>query len=154
MIEIPHFKNLEIENILFDYNGTLATDGHLKPETGLLLKEVCQSYRVYVITADTFGTVKEALKAFDLEVLILSSDDHTREKAAFLASLGTEITVTLGNGNNDAKMIKDAVLSIAILGDEGCSAETLNASDIVCKDIGSAMELLLSPKRLIATLRR
>ncbi|SFV69677.1 HAD family hydrolase, a [hydrothermal vent metagenome] len=154
MIEIPHFKNLEIENILFDYNGTLATDGHLKPKTGLLLKEVCQSYRVYVITADTFGTVKEALKAFDLEVLILSSVDHTREKAAFLASLGTERTVTLGNGNNDAKMIKDAVLSIAILGDEGCSTETLSASDIVCKDIGSAMELLLSPKRLIATLRR
>jgi soluble P-type ATPase len=154
MIEIPHFKDLEIENILFDYNGTLATDGHLKTETKALLKEVCEKYNVYVITADTFGTVKEALKAFKLEVLVLSSADHTKEKAVYLEKLGAEKTVALGNGNNDAKMLESAVLSMAVMGDEGCAKETLLASDIVCKNIVSAMELLLKPKRLIATLRR
>jgi soluble P-type ATPase len=40
------------------------------------------------------------------------------------------------------------------MGDEGCAKETLLSSDIVCKNIVSAMELLLKPKRLIATLRR
>jgi soluble P-type ATPase len=154
MIEIPHFKDLEIENILFDYNGTLATDGHLKTETKALLKEVCEKYNVYVITADTFGTVKEALKAFELDVLVLSSADHTEEKAAYLQKLGAENTVAIGNGNNDVKMLKRAVLSMAVMGDEGCAKETLLASDIVCKNIVSAMELLLKPKRLIATLRR
>ena len=154
MIEIPHFKDLEIENILFDYNGTLATDGYLKEEIKVLLKEVCKEYNVYVITADTFGTVKEALKAFDLEVLVLSSRDHTKEKADFLSKLGSNRTVALGNGNNDVKMLDTALLAIAIMGDEGCAKETLLASDIVCKEIGSAMELLLKPKRLIATLRR
>jgi soluble P-type ATPase len=154
MIEIPHFKDLEIENILFDYNGTLATDGHLKTETKALLKEVCEKYNVYVITADTFGTVKEVLKAFNLEVLILSSSDHTAEKALFLSQLGVERTVALGNGNNDAAMLDDAVLSLAIMGEEGCAKETLLASDVVCRDIVSAMELLLHPKRMIATLRR
>jgi len=154
MINIPHFKDLEIENILFDYNGTLAVDGRLKPETEKLLSKVCENYTVYVITADTFGTVKEALKAFDLEVLILSSSDHTAEKARFLSRLGVQKTVAMGNGNNDAAMLKDAVLSIAVMGEEGCAKETLLASDVVCRDIVSAMELLLHPKRMIATLRR
>jgi soluble P-type ATPase len=154
MIEIPHFKNLEIENILFDYNGTLATDGYLKTETEALLKQVCEKYNVYVITADTFGTVKDALDTFDLEVLVLSSSDHTAEKALFLSKLGAERTVALGNGNNDAAMLKEAVLSFAVMGEEGCAKETLLASDVVCRDIVSAMELLLHPKRMIATLRR
>ncbi len=154
MIHIPHFKDLEIENILFDYNGTLAADGQLKEETEKLLSDVCTLYRVYVITADTFGTVKEALSGFDLEVLILSSSDHTAEKALFLSKLGADKTVALGNGNNDAQMLENAVLSFAIMGEEGCAKETLLASDVVCRDIGSAMGLLLNPKRLIATLRR
>jgi soluble P-type ATPase len=62
--------------------------------------------------------------------------------------------VALGNGNNDAAMLDDAVLSLAIMGEEGCAKETLLASDVVCRDIVSAMELLLHPKRMIATLRR
>jgi len=41
-----------------------------------------------------------------------------------------------------------------VMGDEGCSKETLLASDIVVKEIVSAMGMLLNPKRLIATLRR
>ena len=154
MIEIPHYQNLKIEKILFDYNGTLAVDGYLKEETKVLLQAVCEAYGVYVITADTFGTVKEALKAFELEVLVLSTADHTSEKAAFLSTLGSGKTVALGNGNNDVKMLKDAILSIAILGEEGCATETLLSSDIVCRDICSAMALLLNPKRLIATLRK
>jgi len=154
MIEVPHFKNLKIENVLFDYNGTLATDGELKEETKGVLEEVCRHYRVYVITADTFGSVKEALKTFDLEVLILSGRDHTEEKAEYLQRLGADKTVAVGNGNNDAKMLEEAVLSMAIMGDEGCAKKTLLASDLVCKEIVHAMKLLLYPKRLIATLRR
>ena len=154
MIEIPHYKKIEIENILFDYNGTLAMDGEVKEETALWLQRVCKGYRVYVVTADTFGTVKEALSTFPLTLLILSSSDHTQEKAQFLSTLGREKTVALGNGNNDAKMLEEALLSIAVVGEEGCAKETLLASDIVCSDIVSAMELLLHPKRMIATLRR
>jgi len=153
-IEIPQFKTFKIENILFDYNGTLAVDGHLKPETKELLLKVCKQYSVYVITADTFGTVKEALRAFGVEVLILSSNNHTAEKAQFLSKLGAQKTVAIGNGNNDAMMLKEAIVSMAIMGEEGCAKETLFASDIVCRDIVSAMELLLHPKRMIATLRR
>jgi len=154
MIEIPNFKNLDIQNILFDYNGTLAEDGEISEEIHTLLKDICKKYNVFVITADTFGSVKKELKDFDLEVIILSSDDHTKEKRTFLQELGENETIALGNGNNDALMLKTAVISIAILGEEGCASEALFASDIVCKNITNAMQLILHPKRMIATLRK
>lgn len=154
MIEIPNFKNLDIQNVLFDYNGTLAVDGKVPKEIHLLLQDVCKKYKVYVITADTFGSVKEALKSFDLEVVILSSQNHTKEKEDYLKSLGDNKTIALGNGNNDALMLQTAVVSMAILGEEGCAKEALLSSDIVCKNITNAMQLLLHPKRMIATLRK
>ena len=154
MLEIPGYKNLDIKNIVFDYNGTLAKDGQVTEEVKKLLKEICLVFNVYVITADTFGSVKNELKEFDLEVKVLSSSNHTKEKMEFVLSLGKEMTVAIGNGNNDKMMIDTAILSIAIIGEEGCSKEALLASDIVCKDIKSAIELLLHTKRLVATLRR
>ncbi len=154
MLEIPGYKNLDIKNVVFDYNGTLAKDGQIDSKTKNLLKEVCSKFNVFVITADTFGTVKEELKEFDLKVIVLSSKNHTKEKMEFVSQLGKDITVAIGNGNNDKMMLDTATLSIAIIGDEGCSKDALFASNIVCKDIKSAMELLLYPKRLVATLRR
>jgi len=154
MIEIPNFKNLYIQNILFDYNGTLAEDGKVSKEIHTLLRDVCKKYNVFVITADTFGSVKKELKDFDLEVIILSSENHTDEKEDFLQKLGAEGTIALGNGNNDALMLKTAVVSMSILGEEGCAREALFASDIICKNITNAMQLLLHPKRMIATLRK
>ena len=154
MLEIPGYKNIDIKNIVFDYNGTLAKDGQINNQTKNLLKEICSKYSVFVITADTFGTVKNELKEFDLKVKVLSSNDHTKEKMEFLSTLKKEITVAVGNGNNDKSMLENAIISIAVIGDEGCSKEALFASDIICKDIQSAIELLLHPKRLVATLRR
>ena len=154
MLEIPGYKNLDIKNIVFDYNGTLAKNGQVNEEVKKLLKEICLVFNVHVITADTFGSVKNELKEFDLEVKVLSSGDHTREKMEFVLSLEKEMTAAIGNGNNDKMMLEAATLSIAVMGDEGCSKDALLASDIVCKDIKSAIELLLYPKRLTATLRR
>ncbi len=154
MLEIPGYKNLDIKNIVFDYNGTLAKDGQVNKEVKKLLKKICLVFNVHVITADTFGSVKDELREFDLEVKVLSSGDHTKEKMEFVLSLDKETTVAIGNGNNDKMMLEAATLSIAVIGDEGCSKDALLASDIVCKDIKSTIELLLYPKRLVATLRR
>ena len=154
MIEIPNFKNIDIKNIVFDYNGTLAKDGYLSNKTKELLHAICGKYSVYVITADTFGTVKEQLKEFDLKIKVLTSKDHTKERGDFIKSLDKNITASAGNGNNDKTMLEFSVLSIAIVGSEGCSKDTLLASDIVCNNINDAMELFLYPKRIIATLRK
>ena len=154
MIEIPNFKNIEILNVVCDYNGTIAKDGIVLPQIKELFLELSKLYKVFVITADTFGSVASQLEGFGVSIKILSSHDHTKEKADFIKELKAENSVAIGNGNNDALMIKNAAIGIAVLGDEGCAKETLINADIVCKDSIDALGLVLQPKRLIATLRR
>ena len=152
-IIIPNYKTLRVTNIVLDYNGTIAKDGLLKEEVKDLLKKLSEKYKLHMITADTFGSVKTQLKGYDINVKILTTDNHTQEKAEFIKNLNADNTVAVGNGNNDVLMLKNAVVGIAILGDEGCSSKTLMASDITCKSIKDALELFLNTKRLIATLR-
>ncbi len=153
VIGIPHYKTLSIKHIVLDYNGTLAKDGVLTDAVTRLLPQLSEQYEVHVITADTFGSVHKQVAGFNVSVKVISSDDHTAEKADYVATLGSETCVAVGNGNNDQAMLRRAVLGIALLGDEGCATETLLASDICCKSIENALELCLNTKRLIATLR-
>ena len=153
-ITVPHYKKLVLRHIVLDYNGTLAEDGELKEEARDLLDPLVERYSVHVITSDTFGSVKAQLEGFNVTVKVLTSDDHTAEKAAYIDALGCVHCAAVGNGNNDAKMLKEAGLGIALIGDEGCSTETLLNSDVVCSSIKDALGLLLNEKRLIATLRK
>ena len=153
-IEINNYKNLSIKHIVLDYNGTLAKDGILKEGVKKLLPQLSKLYTLHVITADTFGSVQAQVGEFDVEVKVLNSKDHTAEKAEYVKSLESTQCVAVGNGNNDALMLKTAELGIALIGDEGCATATLLVSDIVCHSIEDALELLLHTKRLIATLRK
>jgi len=154
IVDIPCFKKLELIHLVLDYNGTVATDG--KPALSLqkLLPKLCEIYNVHVITADTFGSVQQQLQKYPVTIKILTSTNHTQEKADYLDTLGAAHVVAIGNGNNDAAMLKKAALGIALVGKEGCATTTLLQSDLVCNTIEDALQLLLTPKRLIATLRQ
>ena len=39
-VDIPGYKNIEIENVVFDYNGTIAEDGILIEGVGELILEL------------------------------------------------------------------------------------------------------------------
>jgi len=153
-IPIPHFKELDLSHLVLDYNGTLAKDGILKTEVKERLKALSELLNIHVITSDTFGNVQAQLQDFKLNINVLRSDNHTLEKATYIKELGVENCLAIGNGNNDAQMLKDAAVSIALMGDEGCSTKALINSDIVCKEIADALDLLLNENRLIATLRQ
>ncbi len=154
MIEIPNSKMLDIKHIVCDYNGTIAKDGSVLPEIKTLFETLSKTYTLHVITADTFGSVHQQLQDYNAQIKVLSSDYHTQEKAAYITSLGSEYCAAMGNGNNDAKMLKSASLGIAILGEEGCSSDALLSADMMCKDISDALSAFIYPKRLIATLRK
>ncbi|MEA3491435.1 MAG: haloacid dehalogenase [Campylobacterota bacterium] len=154
MIEIPNHKDIDIKHIVCDYNGTIAKDGMVLPQIKALFDQLREQYQLYVITADTFGSVHQQLEGYGAEIICLTSDNHTQEKADFITSLGAKESVALGNGNNDTMMLQSASIGIAILGDEGCSKEALLGADILCKEIYEALELFIKPKRLIATLRK
>ena len=57
------------------------------------------------------------------------------------------------NGQNDNLMLAVAALGIVVIGEEGAAVQTILASRVICRDILSALDLLLKPKRLTATLR-
>ena len=50
-------------------------------------------------------------------------------------------------------MLQAAALGIAVIGPECAAAEALAAADIVAPNILAALDLLLNPLRLVATLR-
>lgn len=62
-VEIPGRDNLNIKNIVFDYNGTVAEDGIMSLDTKENLKKISEKLKVYIITADTYGNVKNNVKA-------------------------------------------------------------------------------------------
>jgi soluble P-type ATPase len=50
-------------------------------------------------------------------------------------------------------MLREAVLGIAVVGREGAAGVTVRAAEIVVTRIQDALDLLLMPTRLVATLR-
>ena len=59
----------------------------------------------------------------------------------------------MGNGRNDRLMLDEAALGVVVVQREGAAVETLLAADVVCQSIVDALDLLLNPLRLKATLR-
>jgi soluble P-type ATPase len=75
------------------------------------------------------------------------------DKLLYVKDLGFDRTVCIGNGRNDRMMLKEAALGIAVILNEGACVVTLLSADVVCTSIVSALELLIYPLRLTATLR-
>lgn len=153
-IDIPNYKNIEIKNIVLDFNGTIAKDGKLVDDISYLIYQLSQKFNIFVITADTNNSVKQELVSLHVKIVILKSKNHTKEKMKFIKSLNKKSVVSIGNEANDSKMLKNSAIGIAILGDEGCATKTLLNSTLTCKNIFEALELFLYPKRIIATLRK
>jgi soluble P-type ATPase len=152
-IQIPGGNRLAIDHLVLDYNGTLAKDGKLLSDVADLLNILSDQLLIHVITADTFGGVEAELSQIRCKVEVLSTHRQDKGKLDYLDTLGKERTVAIGNGRNDCLMIQAAALGIAVIQEEGAWAGTLQAADVVCNSIVSALELLRHPSRLKATLR-
>jgi len=50
-------------------------------------------------------------------------------------------------------MVEETAIGIAVIGEEGASAETVLNADVVCRSASEALSLLVNPRRLVATLR-
>jgi soluble P-type ATPase len=152
-IDIPDFGELRLAHLVLDYNGTLAVDGRLLFGVRERLERLASQLTIHVITADTFGRAADYLAGIPCQLDILPPGRQDEAKRDFVRELGVENCVCVGNGRNDRLMLQEAALGIAVLQDEGAAAATLMAADVVAADIQSALELLMQPLRLIATLR-
>ncbi len=153
-LDIPEFGKVELKFLVMDYNGTLAVDGQLLPGVANRVRELAVMLQLFVVTADTFGTVQEQLKDLPVEVVVLQgSDGQSKAKEAFIRNLGAAQTAAIGNGRNDRLMLARARVGIAVVLREGASTATLASADIVSTEIEDALDMFLHPLRLKATLR-
>jgi soluble P-type ATPase len=152
-VTVPGCGELKFKDLVLDFNGTLACDGLLIPGVQERLLRLAEKVKIHIITADTFGSVEQEVTAIPCELAVISTAAQDEEKLAYIKTLGEETVVAVGNGRNDQLMLKAAKLSMAIAQTEGASMAAVLAADILVPEILAALDLLLKPQRLIATLR-
>lgn len=152
-LNIPGKEEIVIENILLDFNGTIALDGVLLSGVSALINKLAKQLQLYVVTADTNQNVEKALAGMPCHLINLSCSPNYSDKLSLLNELGPEKTVSIGNGANDYEVLNAAIIGIAILQNEGLSFNALKGADMVCLSILDALNCVLKPNRLVATLR-
>jgi len=153
-IEIPGRYNFSLEHLLLDVNGTIALDGTIIDGIKQRLTELRQKLNIYIITANSQNNADYLQNELNIEPHLISHGQEASQKLFLANMLGKEKCVAIGNGANDVLMLKQSAIGICVIGKEGASAEAVQHCDIVIYDINDALDLLLNPKRLMATLRK
>ncbi len=156
MIEmnIPGRGDLQLEYLVSDVNGTLAVDGQLMEGLPRLIKGLRDRLEIHLLTADTHGKQVVIDQQLGLKAVRIQPGDEAAQKAEYVRQLGAEHVVAIGQGANDAAMLRTAALGICVFSVEGVAVETLLAADLVVADIYAALELLEKPLRIVASLRK
>lgn len=152
-IDIPGSQKLELEHLVLDYNGTIACDGLLIPGVKDILINLSRSLTIYVLTADTFGCAQKEMQGIPCETIVIPKENQAEAKADYVRKLGANHCACAGNGRNDALMLKEAALGIAVIQTEGAAMEAILSADVVTQNILDALDLMRRPLRLAATLR-
>ena len=153
-INIPGQKKLLLEHLVLDFNGTLALDGQIIPGVLNRLENLTKTLSVHILTADTHGNVRKQFAGTNYKIHILEPSCQDKGKLDYIKNLGADKCVCLGNGVNDALMLKKAGLGIAVLQEEGAAIQAVMAAQVVVKNILDGLDLLIHPLRLVATLRK
>ena len=150
-IDIPQRGIIELQHAVFDVNGTLAVDG--MPISGVIdrLQKLAEHLTLHALTAGTHGNVTELEGVIGLPLHLIATGE---EKMRYVEQLGPAGVIAFGNGRNDVAMLHLAAIGVAILAGEGVAIEALQAADVLAHGPVEAIELVLNPKRLIATLRK
>ena len=149
-IEIPQRGIIELQHAVFDINGTLAIDGMPIPGAADRLKALSELLSVHALTAGTHGNIAELERTLGFPLHIIATGE---DKLRYVEQLGPASVIAFGNGMNDIGMLRLAAIGVAILAGEGLAIGALQAADVLALGPVDAIDLVLKPKRLIATLR-
>jgi P-type E1-E2 ATPase len=149
-VPVPGEQELVLEHLVFDVNGTLTDRGELIAGVEEHLAALRGGLELHAVSADTFGTAETLAEQLGAAFVRVASGD---EKRRYVQALGEARCVAIGNGRNDASMLRAVGLGIAVVGPEGASAQAAAAADILVRSIGDALALLREPRALTATLR-
>ena len=149
-LEVPGRGRLSLANLLLDINGTLSDRGVLIPTVQPRLRKLADALTIHLLSADTFGTGEQIARRLGASFHRVSDG---AAKLHHVERLDAERCAAIGNGTNDALMLERCALGIAVLGPEGTSGAAVRTADVVSRSIDEALDLLLSPQALVATLR-
>lgn len=152
-INIPGRGTIQLEYLVSDVNGTLAVDGLLLEGLARKIAGLADRLQVHLLTADTHGGQAIIDQQLKLQAVRIKKGREAGQKADYVKSLGANKVVSIGQGANDAAMLREAAIGIGILSVEGIARDTLLAADILVPDICAAFDLLEKPLRLVASLR-
>jgi soluble P-type ATPase len=142
--------DVTLTNVICDVNGTLTDRGGLIPGVTDRLARLREQLRVLLVSSDSYGTLDAVAAELAVEGRRVTDAE---QKLAVLHELGASTTVAIGNGHNDRLVLAAAALGIAVLGPEGAAASALASADMICRSISDALDALLDPRCLAATLR-
>jgi soluble P-type ATPase len=148
--EIPGAETIVLEHLLLDVNGTLTDRGELLPGVEERLRALGGELDVHLLSADTFGTLDALAAGLSVDARRVGAG---AEKATIARELGSAGCAAIGNGRNDAEMFAEVRLAFAVLGPEGLSRDAIEAADLLCPSIQSALDLLGDPEAMAASLR-
>jgi soluble P-type ATPase len=151
-IQRPGQSNLEIEFILVDFEGTLASDRRVHPKAKDKINLLSKRTKIYILTAEEKERVEEVLRKVKAEIIYLTQGESSQKKLDLLRQLGATRTVAIGNGVDDVPMIEEAGLGVCVLGKEGMSSEAMEKADVVFMNMLDALDFLLKPLRQKTTL--
>ncbi|MGE5221865.1 MAG: HAD family hydrolase [Omnitrophica WOR_2 bacterium] len=156
MIEmnIPGRGTIQLEHLVSDVNGTLAVDGQLLEGVSRSLNLLRDRLEIHLLTADTHGRQEIIDRQLNLHAVRIRPGNEAEQKAEYVRQLGAQHVAAIGQGANDACMLKEAALGICILSQEGTALETFLAADLLLPNIGAALELFEKPLRIVASLRK
>jgi len=153
-ITIPGRGNYTIKNVVLDLNGTIAQDGKIIRGVKEKVAILSQELNVFLVTADTNKNAEHLVRNLPITLYKIEEAEEDDQKLRVILNKGKDNTVSIGNGCNDISMLKESAIGICIVGGEGASTEAMMAADLAVSNINDALELLLKPHRLKATLRR
>ena len=151
-IHRPGQEPLEIEFVLIDFEGTLASDRRVHPKAKDKINLLSKRTKIYILTKGEKEVVEETLRRVKAEIVYSMEGETSRQKLDLLRQLGPTRTVAIGNGVDDAPMIEEAGFSICVMGKEGTSVEAMMKADVVVSNALDALDFLLKPLRQKATL--
>jgi P-type E1-E2 ATPase len=153
-IKFPGQRTLSLATLVCDINGTLTLDGQLIAGVKDAIDSLRTKLDIHLLSADTLGRAEAIATSLNIRLQKVEPGKEDKQKAEYIEKLGKGQTAVIGQGANDALMLKLAALGICVLSTEGTAVPALLAADLVVPDILTAFALLQNPMRLVATLRK
>lgn len=143
---------IELNTIILDLNGTLAVRGKVPngvAERIRKLKDI--GFTCILFSGDQRGNAKQLAQDLGIDFVLTKDGDSKRQAAQ---KYDKEHTVAIGNGSIDIGVYENAKVRIGTLQAEGIHTAILAYIDVLVPSIIDALDLLLDPDSLAATMRR